>query len=105
MLEFDPDLEEVGDPDLEVVGDRPLADSLGDTSRELLLLQMISWMLMVTGNSRSSQTCMCCEIRSMATVFSAPRGTITSAYFFVGKQNSSKAGFTRVVYWGGGMTI
>ena len=50
MLEFDPDLEEVGDPDLEVeeVGDRPLADSLGDTSRELLLLQMISWMLMVT---------------------------------------------------------
>ena len=57
------------------------------------------------GNSRSSQTCMCCEIRSMATVFSAPRGTITSAYFFVGKQNSSKAGFTRVVYWEGGMTI
>ena len=48
MLEFDPDLEEVGDPDLEEVGDRPLADSLGDTSRELLLLQMISWMLMVT---------------------------------------------------------
>ena len=48
MLEFDPDLEEVGDPDLEVGGDRPLADSLGDTSRELLLLQMISWMLMVT---------------------------------------------------------
>ena len=41
---------------------------------------------------------MCCLIRSMATVFSAPRGTITSAYFLVGRQNSSKAGFTRVVY-------
>ena len=37
-------------------------------------------------------------MRSMATVFSAPLGTITSAYFFVGRQNSSKAGFTSVVY-------
>ena len=44
---------------------------------------------------------MCCDMRSMATVFSAPRGTITSAYFFVGRQNSSKAGLTSVVYWEG----
>merc|ERR1719476_971521 len=28
---------------------------------------------------------MCCFMRSMATVFSAPLGTITSAYFFVGR--------------------
>ena len=46
MLEFDPDLEEVGD--------RPLADSLGDTSRELLLLQMISRMLMMTARKMTS---------------------------------------------------
>ena len=45
-------------------------------------------------------TWICCLMRSMATVFSAPLGTITSAYFLVGRQNSSKAGFTRVVYWG-----
>ena len=37
---------------------------------------------------------MCWTMRSMATRFSAPRGTITSAYFFVGMQNSSNAGFT-----------
>ena len=48
---------------------------------------------------------MCWDIKSMATVFSAPRGTITSAYFFVGRQNSSKAGFTRVVYWEGRIII
>ena len=41
-----------------------------------------------------SDTCTCCTIRSIATVFSAPRGTITSANFFVGIQNSSKAGLT-----------
>merc|ERR1719454_2105906 len=77
MLESDPDL----DLDLH----RPLEDSLGDTSRDPLLLQIMS--------------CICWDMRSMATVFSAPRGTITSAYFFVGRQNSSNAGFTRVVYW------
>ena len=59
---------------------------VGETSLEPLFLQQMS--------------CMCWEIRSMATVFSAPRGTITSAYFLVGRQNSSKAGFTRVVYCG-----
>ena len=59
---------------------------VGETSLEPLFLQQMS--------------CMCWEMRSMATVFSAPLGTITSAYFLVGRQNSSKAGFTRVVYWG-----
>ena len=44
-------------------------------------------------------TSICCLIRSRATTFSAPLGIITSAYFFVGIQNSSKAGLTRVVYW------
>ena len=44
-------------------------------------------------------TSMCCFIRSRATTFSAPLGIITSAYFLVGRQNSSKAGLTRVVYW------
>jgi hypothetical protein len=37
---------------------------------------------------------MCWTMRSIATMLSAPRGTITSAYFFVGMQNSSNAGFT-----------
>ena len=41
---------------------------------------------------------MCCLMRSMATVFSAPLGMITSAYFLVGIQNSSNAGLTREVY-------
>ena len=31
-------------------------------------------------------------------VLSAPLGIITSANFFVGKQNSSKAGFTKFIY-------
>merc|ERR1712173_506972 len=44
-------------------------------------------------------SCICCFIRSRATTFSAPLGIITSAYFLVGMQNSSKAGLTRVVYW------
>ena len=102
MLELDPDLKL--DPDLEEDEDRPLEDSLGDTSRDPLLLQMMSCMILLNGKTLTftllfAETCMCCDMRSMATVFSAPRGTITSAYFFVGRQNSSKAGFTRVVYW------
>ena len=40
-----------------------------------------------------------CWIRLRATVFSAPLGTMTSAHFLVGKQNSSNAGLTRSVYW------
>lgn len=44
--------------------------------------------------SLTVHTCTCCTIRSIATVFSAPRGTITSANFFVGIQNSSNAGLT-----------
>ena len=31
--------------------------------------------------------------------FSAPRGMMTSANFLVGRQNSSKAGFTELIYW------
>jgi len=31
-------------------------------------------------------------------VLSAPLGIMTSANFFVGKQNSSKAGFTKFMY-------
>ena len=38
MLELDPDLEEA---------DRPLEDSLGDTSRDPLLLQMMSYICLV----------------------------------------------------------
>ena len=45
------------------------------------------------------QTCMCCLIRSIATTLPAPLGIMTSAYFLVGRQNSSKAGLTSVVYW------
>merc|ERR1712027_287377 len=41
---------------------------------------------------------MCCATRVMATVLSAPLGMMTSANFFVGRQNSSKAGLTRLVY-------
>lgn len=36
---------------------------------------------------------------SIVPVLSAPRGMITSANFLVGKQNSSKAGFTVLIYW------
>merc|ERR1719507_255845 len=42
---------------------------------------------------------MCWATNDIATVLSAPLGMITSACFFVGRQNSSNAGFTRVVYW------
>ena len=37
---------------------------------------------------------MCCTIKDTATSLSLPRGMIISAYFFVGRQNSSKAGLT-----------
>ena len=98
MLEFDPDLDE--DLDEERPLERFSEDSVGDTSRDPLLLQIMSWINFCHNQSlvKFFSTCMCWDIKSMATVFSAPRGTITSAYFFVGRQNSSKAGFTRVVY-------
>ena len=35
-------------------------------------------------------------IKLIATSFSTPRGTMTSAYFFVGAQNSSYDGFTKL---------
>ena len=41
-----------------------------------------------------------CTRRSIATRFSAPRGTTTSANCFVGRTNSSKAGLTNLSYWG-----
>merc|ERR1719347_2211503 len=44
-------------------------------------------------------SCICCLIRSIATTLPAPLGIMTSAYFLVGRQNSSKAGLTSVVYW------
>ena len=65
--------------------------------------QIMSWnirrMLVMSEEVFIKQTCMCCLIRSKATTFSAPLGIMTSAYFFVGRQNSSKAGLTSVVYW------
>ena len=46
MLELDPDLKL--DPDLEDE-DLPVEDSLGDTSRDPLLLQMMSCMILLNG--------------------------------------------------------
>ena len=50
-------------------------------------------------NEENLFTWICCLMRSIATTFSAPLGTITSAYFLVGMTNSSNAGLTREVYW------
>lgn len=40
----------------------------------------------------------CCTIKSIATILSAPRGMMISAYFFDGSINSSKLGFTNRAY-------
>lgn len=41
---------------------------------------------------------MCWTIKSTATWLSPPRGMMISAYFFVGRMKSSKAGFTNFEY-------
>ena len=41
------------DPDLDLEDDRPLEDSLGDTSRDPLLLQMMSCMFVVNGGKNT----------------------------------------------------
>lgn len=47
----------------------------------------------------SRMSWMCWTISFIATVFSTPRGMMTSANFLVGMQNSSNAGLTNVMYW------
>ncbi len=90
LFDDDDDVDEVVDEEIAVVGRLfgAIVESSGDLNDDDESPRM--WCAF-------KMSLMCCTIRLIATVFSAPRGIMTSAYFFVGKQNSSKAGLTN--FW------
>ena len=55
--------------------------------------------------SQNFLTCMCWDIKSMATVFSAHRGTITSACFFVGRHTPQRRVLPGLCNEWGGSTL